>query len=99
MGKQLQAVMYRRQELLTRISVQREQLQEAAESLQPAFLFADCAVQTGRLLRAHPVLVVVLTVLLVVRRKGMSALLKGTWRIWKAYRYFSDYSRKLTSRT
>lgn len=99
MGRQLQAVMLRRQALLTKISAQREQLQESVENLQPAFLFADRVVQTGRLLRAHPVIVAGLAGLLVVRRKGWSVLLKGSWRIWKAYRYFNDFSQKLTSRS
>ena len=99
MGRQLQAVMLRRQALLAKISGQREQLQETVENLQPAFLFADRAVLAGRFLRTHPVVTVGLASLLVVRRRGWSALLKGSWRVWKAYRYFNDFSQKLTSKS
>jgi len=101
MSKHMRAVMQRRRALLAKIAAQRGQLIDANERLQPAWLLADRAVAAGRFLRAHPVLVAGFAGwagLLVMRGRGLSGLLKGSWRVWRAYRYVNDFSKKLTPR-
>lgn len=98
MGLRKQKLMRRRAALLERISVQREELAEVNARLQPVFLIADRAVLAGRFLFAHPVLVIGLTGLALVRRKGWVGLVTGAWRVWKTYRYVNNFSKKLTSR-
>lgn len=91
-------VMQRRQALQAKISAQREQLGELATRWQPALRMADQAVVAVNFIRVHPVLLAGLAGLLVIRRNGLSGLVKGVWRTWKAYRYVSDLSKKMTSR-
>lgn len=88
--------MRHRAALLERISSQREALAELDVRLQPVFLSADRAVLAGRFLRAHSLLVAGLIGLAMVRRKGVSGLVKVAWRGWKAYRYLNDFSKKPT---
>jgi len=97
MGKQMQAVMRRREALLAEVSSQREQLAELNTRLQPVVQVADQAVLAGRFLRSHPVLVAGVAGLLVVRRKGLSGLVKTSWGLWRAYRYFNDSKRFFSS--
>ncbi|MDO9053342.1 MAG: YqjK family protein [Gallionella sp.] len=98
MDKRKFEVMQRRQALLAEISGQREHLAELATRWQPALRMADQAVVAVNFLRVHPVLLAGLAGLLVVRRNGLSGLVKGVWRIVKAYRYVNDFSKKMTSR-
>ncbi|MDD2720277.1 MAG: YqjK-like family protein [Gallionella sp.] len=98
MGLHRQEVLQRRAALLEKISGQRAQIAETGERLRPVFQVADQAVQAGRFLAAHPVLVAGLAGLLVVRRRGMLGLVRGAWRAWQAYRYFGAVSKKLNSR-
>lgn len=98
MDKRKFEVIQRRQVLLAEISAQREHLGELAERWQPVLRVADQAVVAVNFLRVHPVLLAGLGGLLVIRRNGLSGLVKGVWRIWKAYRYVSDFSKKMTSR-
>ncbi len=98
MGKRRFEVMQRRQALLAKISDQRGQLAELATRWQPALRLADQAVAAVNFLRVHPVLVAGLAGLVVVRRNGLAGLVKGVWRIVKAYRYVSNFSKKMASR-
>ncbi|MDO8350721.1 MAG: YqjK family protein [Gallionella sp.] len=98
MDKRKFEVIQRRQALLAEISGQREHLGELATRWQPALRRADQAVAAVNFLRVHPVLVVGLVGLLVVRRNGLPGLVQGVWRIVKAYRYVSNLSIKMTSR-
>jgi len=98
MDKRKFEVIQRRQVLLAEISGQREHLGELAKRWQPALRVADQAVFAVNFLKVHPVLIAGLVGLLVVRRNGLSALVKGVWRTWKAYRYVHDFSKRMTSR-
>lgn len=98
MGKRRLEVMQRRHELLAKISVQREQLAGIGERLQTPLRLADQALVAARFLRAHPVLVAVLTGLVVVRRHGVTVLVKGAVRVWNVYRYVNEFSKKIKSR-
>ncbi len=89
--------MQRRQVLLAKIAGQREQMAGLVTRWQPALNFADRTLALVRFLRTNAVLVAGLAGLAVVRRNGVSVLLKGAWRVWKTYRYFNELSKKITA--
>ncbi|MFA6971481.1 MAG: YqjK-like family protein [Gallionella sp.] len=95
MGKRRLAVMQRRQVLLEKIAIQREQLAEIGSRWQPGLQVADQAVLAMGFMRSHPVLLAGLAGLVVVRRRGLAGLLRGTWRVWKAYRFAREFSKKI----
>ncbi|MCX7192528.1 MAG: YqjK-like family protein [Proteobacteria bacterium] len=98
MDKRRLQVMQRRQALLAKISGQREQLSEIGTRWQPALHVADQAWLAARFMRRHPLLVAGLAGLAVVRRSGVTGLVKGAWRVWKGYQLLNALSRKITPR-
>ncbi|MDO8206983.1 MAG: YqjK-like family protein [Gallionella sp.] len=96
MGKRSQEVMQRRQMLLARINVQREQLAEIGTRWQPAFQVADLTVLAVGFMRSHPVLVAGLAGLAVVRRRSLAGLARGAGRVWRAWCYVNEFSKKIT---
>lgn len=98
MNKQMLAVMQCRGELLAKIAAQRGQMAEIGAHWQTPLAIADQGVAAARFLYANPVLVAGVAVLLVARRRGMAGLMKGIWRVWKGYRYFTAVSAKLSAR-
>jgi len=98
MNKQMLEVMQRRGELLSRIATQREQIAGMGARWQAPLAVADQGLAAMRFLRSNPVLVAGVAALLVVRRRGLIGLMRGVWRVWKGYRYFTGLSKKLSSR-
>lgn len=88
--------MQRRQLLLAKIAGQREQMAVMATRWQPAFRVADLAWLAVNFARNHAVLVAGVAGLTVVRRRGVVGLLKGGWRVWKAWRYVNEFAKKIT---
>lgn len=97
MNKQMAEVMQRRGELLARIAAQREQVAGIGVRWQAPLAFADQGLTVVRFLRSRPVLVAGVTVLFVIRRRGVLGLLKSAWQVWKGYRYFTAFSARLSS--
>lgn len=91
-------VLQRRHELQMKIAAQRRALAEIEENWQPVMQLADQAVVGVRFMRSHPVLIAAVAGLVVVRRRGVSGLVKGIWRAWKAWRYVSEISGKVSAR-
>lgn len=98
MNKQMLEVMQRRGELLARISTQREQVAELGACWQTPLALADQGLAVVRFLRSNPVLVAGVAALIVFRRRGVAGMVRGGWRVWKGYRYFTALSQKLSSR-
>lgn len=96
MGKRSQAVMQRRQVLLARINDQREQLAEIGTRCQPALQVADLSVLAVRFMRSHPALVAGLAGLAVLRRRSLAGVARGAGRVWLAWRYVNEFSKKIT---
>jgi hypothetical protein len=94
MAKRYQEVMQRRRVLLDKISGQREQLAGLETRFQPALLAADQLWRVVVFLRGHVLLTAGLAGIVLLRRRGVTGVLKGGWRAWKAYRYFNELSRK-----
>jgi hypothetical protein len=92
------AVMQRRAELLAKIAVQRGQVAEIGAQWQIPLAAADQGLAVVRFLRSNPVLVAGVAALLVIRRRGVTGLMMGMWRVWKGYRYFTAVSAKLSAR-
>lgn len=98
MTKRMQAVMLRRAALLITISGQREQLSELSTRWNAPLHLADQAMQVVGFMRVHPLLLAGLGGLFVVRRRGLTGLLKGGWRVWRAYRFFQAYLKSIAPR-
>ena len=95
MNKQLDEILRRRGELLTLITDQREQLSGEAQLWQPRLELADKGLNAVRTLRSSPVLFASAAALLLFRRHGLAALLKGAWMMWQRYRRFVSLSSRL----
>lgn len=98
MSKRRLAVMQRRQDLLAKISGQREQLAQIAVHWQPLLHVADQALAAAKFMRRHPFMVAGLAGVAVLRRGGVIGLVTIGWRIWKGYRIWNELSRKVTPR-
>lgn len=98
MNKQMIEVMQRRGELLSRIAAQREQAAALGARWQAPLAVADQGLAVLRFLRSNPVLVAGVAALVVIRRRGVTGLVRVVWRAWKGYRYFTRLSKYLSSR-
>ena len=98
MNNRMLEVMRSRSELLARIAAQREQVAEAGAHWQPILELADQGVAAARFLRTHPVLFGSVVTLLLVRRRGVSGLVRMGWRVWKGYGYLAVFFAKLNRR-
>jgi len=98
MNKKLAELRRTRAKLLTRINVQREQMSEIGKQLRFPLELANQGVAAARFLRRYPLLFSGVAALFVLRRRGMTGLLVGIWRVWKGYRYFNVLSAKLSSK-
>lgn len=98
MNKQMVELIQKRDELLAKIAVQRGQVAEMGKHLQTPLAIADQGLAAIRFVRSNPVLVAGVTALFVIRRHGVVGLVRGVWRVWKGYRYFTAISAKLSSR-
>jgi|WetSurMetagenome_2_1015567.scaffolds.fasta_scaffold18779_2 hypothetical protein len=91
MNDQMFALLQRRNVLLAKIAVQREQVVELGVRLEAPLALADKGLAAVRFLRSAPVLSAVLVALLVNRRRILTGLMKGAWRLWKGYRKLSAF--------
>jgi hypothetical protein len=91
MNDQMFALLQRRNELLARIAMQREQVAELGQRLETPLAFIDRGLAAVSFLRSAPVLSAVLVALLVNRRRILTVLVKGVWRLWKGYRKLSAF--------
>jgi hypothetical protein len=98
MTKRRQAMLARRQLLRDNISAQREQLAGIAVNFRPAFRVADGAWRMVSFVRGHAVLVAGVLSLSIVRQRGISGLIKGGLRAWRAYRFVNEFAKKITHR-
>jgi hypothetical protein len=95
MNKQLDEVMQRRGELLTKIAGQREQMAEIESQWQARLVLVDKGLAAVRHLRSNPAWVAGAAVLLMFRRHGAFGLAKGAWLMWKRYRSIASLSSRL----
>lgn len=98
MSKRVQEVMRRRQTLQARIAEQRGQMAELAATLQTPLYLADQAWKVLNFMRRHALLFAGVAGLMMVKRRGVTTLAKGVWRVWKKYRFFIAAARKMTAR-
>jgi hypothetical protein len=90
-------LMARRQKLLAKIADQRVQLSELGAQWQPALHYADRARAVFGFVSRHAVFVGGVAAMFLIRRNGLSLLLRSGWRAWKFYRYFKSVSTKVFS--
>lgn len=98
MNNQSAELMGKRAELLARIAAQRGQMIEIGTHWAIPLELADQGWSAVRFLSRHPVLVAAVAAVFVVRRHSAAGLMWGAWRVWKIYRQFSSYQKKLLSR-
>lgn len=96
MNNQLAAVMQRRVELLSKIASQREQMAKFGERFQAPLAWADRSVAVVRFMQSNPVLVVSVFAAVVIRRRGVAAMARVAWRLWKGYRSFAAIASRLS---
>ena len=97
MNKQMTGVMQKRGELLARIAAQRGQAAEIGKRLETPLALADQGLAAMCFLRSNPAITAAVAALFVIRRRGVVGLVRGVWRVWKRYRYFTSISAKLLS--
>jgi hypothetical protein len=90
--------MQRRGALLSRISIQRDELARIERDLRGPMSFADQGVALLSYLRGHPLLTAGIVAVLVVRRRTVLGLLKTAWRWRTGYRFIKSILRKLNGR-
>jgi hypothetical protein len=91
-------LMERRNELLARISAQREQMTEIGMQLQSPLSLLDKGVAVARFLSFHPSLVAGAAAFMLIRRRSMAGLVWVGWSAWKVFRDITTISVKLFSR-
>jgi len=94
MNKQMSAVMQRRGELQARIAAQREQVGQLGARCQAPLALAAQGVTAIRFVRSHPALAAGVVALFMIRRRGVTGLVKAGWRVWKGYRFFNTLAEK-----
>jgi YqjK-like protein len=98
MNEKMFELMQRRGELLARIASQREQIAEIGAQWRIPLALADQGMAVVLFLRRHPLLVAGVVAIFVIRRRGVTGLGRGVWRVWNGYRSFTYLSAKLWSR-
>lgn len=98
MNEKMFELMQSRGKLLARIAAQREQMTEIGTHWRTPLALADQGVAAVRFLRCHPLLAAGAMAFFVIRRRGVAGLVRGMWRVWKGYRYFTFLSSKLSPR-
>lgn len=98
MNERMIELRQRRGELLARIAVQRGQLIEMSSRCEGPLALADQGMAVARFLRARPLLVAGVAALLVIRRRGLTGLVRTGWKMWKGYRFYTTMSAKLSGR-
>lgn len=95
MNERMNSLRQRRGELLVKIDLQRGQLAELGARWEGSLALADHGLEVLRILRAHPLLVAGITAVVVSRRRGVMALIRGALRIWKGYRLVAGLRQRL----
>lgn len=95
MNKRMHELMLRRGELLARIETQRVQVAEFGTRLEKPFALADQGLAALRFLQGHPLLTGGAVALMVLRRRGVTGLVRQSWLLWKGYRYFVAARQRL----
>lgn len=92
MNNQLYEVMQRRNELLMRIAIQRDELKKISERWQAPFSLADRGLKIMRFFHAHLALTTGIVALITIRRRGLFSLWKVVWRGWRLYRLAKTFT-------
>lgn len=98
MNKQMLEVMQRRSELLAKIAVQREQVAGAGARWEAPLALVDKGLAAVHFLRSRPLLVAGIAALFTIRRRSVTGMVTGAWRLWKLYKSAASFSAKITAR-
>jgi hypothetical protein len=94
MNERMHELRQRRAELLARIEAQRGQVAEIGSSWKGPLALADRGVSIVRFLRAHPLVLAGVAVLVVLPRRNAVGLFNRAWLVWKGFRYIADLTRR-----
>ena len=86
MKHRLADIARRRELLLVKIEGQRMQITEIGRRWEKPLAVADMGVKAVRFLQTNYLVVAGIATLLVIRRRGITGLARGGWRIWRLYR-------------
>jgi hypothetical protein len=98
MNEKMIELMERRDKLLARVAVQRDELADIGLQLHSPLSLVDKGVAVARFLRFHPLLVAGVAALLVIRRRSVADLVWVGWSAWKVIRDLTSIPAKLISR-
>lgn len=94
MNERMHGIRQRRAELLARIEAQRGQVAGMASSWKGPLALADQGLSIARFLRAHPLVLAGVAMLVVLRRRSAAGLFDRAWLVWKGFRYVADLTRR-----
>jgi len=98
MTSRQQIILQRRQELLAKIALQRDNLAQFGAGCAMPLALADRGVAAYRYVRSHPLLLVMAGVVVVLRRGRLIGTARSAWRAWNWYRSVKSYSQKIVAR-
>lgn len=96
--RQLSQLLLRRGEILARIRQQRVEVATLSAQLEPALILADRGLSLWRRAGQHPYVVAGVAALVLLRRRGLSGLLRSGFRLWRGWRFFSAFRKSLFDR-
>lgn len=94
MKHRLADIARRRELLLVKIEDQRMQMTEIAQRWEKPLSVADMGVKAIRFLQTNYLLVAGVAAFLVIRRRGITGLASGGWRVWRLYRSVIAFGSK-----
>lgn len=94
MDRALSQVLLRRGEILARIRQQRAEVAALAAQMEPVLTLADRGLSLWRRAGQHPYVVAGVAALVLLRRRGLSGLLRSGFRLWRGLRMFALLKNK-----
>jgi hypothetical protein len=98
MNEKMIELMERRDKLLARVAVQRDELADIGLQLHSPLSLVDKGVAVARFLRFHPLLIAGVAALFLIRRRNVADMIWVGWSAWKVIRDLTSISAKLISR-
>ncbi len=94
MSNNLKQLQQQREQLITRIATQRDQISEFSEKCEKPAAILDKLWQGALYLKQRPALLAGALTLCIIKRKGLLGTAKFAWKSWKKYRQLRQLMEK-----